>query len=108
ILSAASVILSEAKDLSAPRERPFAALRVTVWDCSNCQGLFFTIEPCLTDQNRPCHPERSICHPERSEGSVGPSRETLSEAKGDKISPNLDRENSSLHMPQSTITPSET
>jgi hypothetical protein len=50
-----SVILSEAKDLAADRDRPFAeftlseahGLRVTLCDCSNGQGLFFTSEPCL-------------------------------------------------------------
>src|SRR5258706_14328383 len=41
------VILSEAKDLSAERDRPFASLRVTRWDGCNCEGLFFTTEPCL-------------------------------------------------------------
>src|SRR5258706_9851110 len=39
--------LSEAKDLSAERDRPFASLRVTRWDSCNCEGLFFTTEPCL-------------------------------------------------------------
>src|SRR5258706_9276262 len=42
-----SVILSEAKDLSAERDRPFASLRVTRWDGCNCERLFFTTEPCL-------------------------------------------------------------
>src|SRR5258707_13040480 len=42
------VILSEAKDLSAERDRPFASLRVTRWDSCNCEGLFFTTEPCLS------------------------------------------------------------
>src|SRR5260221_9875801 len=41
------VILSEAKDLSAERDRPFASLRVTRWDGCNGEGLFFTTEPCL-------------------------------------------------------------
>ncbi len=40
-------MLSEAKHLSADRDRPFASLRVTRCDWSNCQALFFTIEPCL-------------------------------------------------------------
>src|SRR6266446_8340703 len=39
--------LSEAKELSAQRDRPFASLRVTRWDGSNGEGLFFTTEPCL-------------------------------------------------------------
>src|SRR5258706_12814868 len=39
--------LSEAKELSAERDRPFASLRVTRWDGSNGEGLFFTTEPCL-------------------------------------------------------------
>src|SRR5713101_432500 len=55
IARSSPVILSEAKDLAADRNRPFAeftlersgGLRVTWCDCSNCQGLFFTIEPCL-------------------------------------------------------------
>src|SRR6266852_1087070 len=41
------VMLSAAKHLSADRDRPFAALRVTRCDCSNGQVLFFKIEPCL-------------------------------------------------------------
>ena len=40
-------MLSAAKHLAADRDRPFASLRVTLGDCSNCQGLFFTLEPCL-------------------------------------------------------------
>src|SRR5258707_13532528 len=43
--------LSEAKDLSAERDRPFASLRVTRWDGCNCEGLFFTTEPCLNKLN---------------------------------------------------------
>src|SRR5258708_30473157 len=41
------VMLSAAKHLAADRDRPFASLRVTGCDESNCQGLCFTIEPCL-------------------------------------------------------------
>src|SRR6516162_7354768 len=49
------VMLSAAKHLGASRDRPFAeftlseanVLRVRLVDCSNVQGLFFTIEPCL-------------------------------------------------------------
>src|SRR5260221_14435611 len=41
------VILTEAKDLSAERDRPFASLRVTRWHGCNGEGLFFTTEPCL-------------------------------------------------------------
>ena len=41
------VILRFAQDLAADRDRPFASLRVTRYSCSNCQGLFFKIEPCL-------------------------------------------------------------
>ncbi len=41
------VILSEAKDLTANRDRPFASLRVTHRDCSNGQEQFVQIEPCL-------------------------------------------------------------
>ncbi len=40
-------MLSAAKHLAADRDRPFAVLRVTRCDCSHCQGLFFTIAPCL-------------------------------------------------------------
>src|SRR2546423_15523935 len=47
------VILSAAKDLTAGRERPFAALRVTRYHCSNGQGHFIQIEPCLNKLNRP-------------------------------------------------------
>src|SRR5258706_1614239 len=43
--------LSEAKDLSAERDRPFASLRVTRWDSCNGEGLFFTTEPCLNEKN---------------------------------------------------------
>src|SRR5229473_7775984 len=47
-----SVMLSAAKHLAAHHDRPFAeftlseanVLRVTLFDCSNFQGLFFTIE----------------------------------------------------------------
>src|SRR6266446_1936270 len=42
-----SVMLSAAKHLAADRDRPFAALRVTRCDCSNGQGRFVQIEPCL-------------------------------------------------------------
>jgi hypothetical protein len=53
------VMLSEAKHLSANRDRPFAeftlerseGLRVTRCDCSHGQGPFFTIEPCLRKEN---------------------------------------------------------
>src|SRR2546425_6706416 len=41
------VMLSAAKHLAADRDRPFASLRVTRYDCSNGQRLFFTIEPCF-------------------------------------------------------------
>src|SRR5258706_6407134 len=47
--------LSAAKDLSAERDRPFASLRVTRWDCSNCERLFFTTEPCLNKLTRISH-----------------------------------------------------
>jgi hypothetical protein len=40
-------MLSEAKHLAADRDRPFAALMVTEGDCSNGQGQFVQIEPCL-------------------------------------------------------------
>src|SRR5258708_39709590 len=55
---------------------------VTGCDCSNYQGQFVQIEPCLNDQSR-------YCHPERSEGSLCPSRETLRSAQGDKTFPIL-------------------
>ena len=42
------VILSEAKDLAAERDRPFASLMVTWGDGSNCHVRFVQIEPCLT------------------------------------------------------------
>ena len=41
-------MLSEAKHLVADRDRPFASLRVTLCNRSNCQGLCFTIEPFLS------------------------------------------------------------
>ena len=47
------VMLSAAKHLAADCDRPFASLRVTQCDCSNCQGLFFTIETCLNKIIRP-------------------------------------------------------
>jgi hypothetical protein len=37
------VMLRAGKHLSAYRDRPFAALRVTRGDCSNGQGLFFKL-----------------------------------------------------------------
>jgi hypothetical protein len=62
------VMLSAAKHLCADRDRPFAefilsrssewseeaanGLRVTRGDCSNFQGLFFTIEPCLKNTSK--------------------------------------------------------
>src|SRR3954465_15810604 len=52
--------LSEAKELSAERDRPFASLRVTRWDGSNCEGLFFTTEPCLNKIIWQSHKGRSI------------------------------------------------
>ncbi len=42
-------MLSEAKHLAASRDRPFASLRVTWCDGSHGQGLFFTLEPCLSN-----------------------------------------------------------
>ena len=82
--------LRAAKDLAAARDRPFAefplseahGLRVTRGDGSNGQVQFVQIEPCLTDQSR-------YCHAERSEASLCPSRETLRSAQGDKPSPIL-------------------
>ncbi len=52
-------MLSAAKHLAAQRARPFAeftlskanVLRVTLCDCSNCQGLFFIIVPCLMNSS---------------------------------------------------------
>src|SRR5260370_32380241 len=41
-----SVMLRCAQHLAADRDRPFAALRVTLCDCSNGQGQFVQIEPC--------------------------------------------------------------
>src|SRR5260370_35007047 len=76
------VMLRCAQHLAAARDRPFASLRVTGCDCSNYQGQFVQIEPCLNDQSR-------YCHPERSEGSLCPSRETLRSAQGDKPFPIL-------------------
>ncbi len=43
------VMLSAAKHLVARRATPYASLTATQFDCSNFQGLFFTIEPCLTE-----------------------------------------------------------
>src|SRR2546425_5076780 len=47
------VILSAAKHLAADRGRPFAALRVTRGDGSNCHVPFVHLEPCLTIQTSP-------------------------------------------------------
>src|SRR6266536_1686113 len=44
----ATLSVNSAKHLSAPRDRPFPALRVTRCDCSNCQVRFTQIEPCLS------------------------------------------------------------
>ncbi len=43
-------MLSAAKHLSADRDRPFAALRVTRCDCSNCHVLFFKLNLALEAQ----------------------------------------------------------
>ena len=40
-------MLSAAKHLAADGDRPFASLRVTRCDGSNCQVQFVQIEPCL-------------------------------------------------------------
>ena len=47
-------MLSAAKHLVADRDRPFASLRVTIYDYSNCQELCFIVEPCLSiiDQSK--------------------------------------------------------
>ncbi len=58
------VILSEAKDLSADRDRPFASLRVTRGDCSNGQGQFVQIEPCLNFLMR------TSSHPPKADNEV--------------------------------------
>jgi TIR domain len=58
-------MLSAAKHLAADRDRPFAeftlsatnGLRVTLRDSSNCQALFFTIEPCLKIQPSSVQPK---------------------------------------------------
>src|SRR5216683_6620368 len=52
-----TVMLSAAKHLSASRDRPFAALRVTRCDCSNCQVFFFKLNLAL--------------HPEDAERCIG-------------------------------------
>src|SRR5712692_8512451 len=66
------VMLSAAKHLCAYRDRPFAApslcsglrlTRVTRCDCSNGQGLFFTIEPCLTTSFIPARTESPSAPP---------------------------------------------
>src|SRR6266849_1269277 len=46
------VMLSAAKHLCAQRDRCFAALSMTQGNCLPCQGLFFTIEPCLSISSR--------------------------------------------------------
>jgi hypothetical protein len=54
---AARLLLRVSQDGRKYRDRPFAeftlseanVLRVTLGDCLNCQGLFFTIEPCVTE-----------------------------------------------------------
>ncbi len=50
------VMLSAAKHLAADGDRPFASLRVTRCDCSNCQGRFVQIEPCLKKNVKPLAP----------------------------------------------------
>src|SRR5947209_5957682 len=42
------VMLRAAKQLAADGERPFALRRRDMVRLSNCHGLFFTFEPCLT------------------------------------------------------------
>src|SRR5260370_11158498 len=53
------VMLSVAKHLSAERDRPFAALRVTRCDCSNCHRKVL-----------PCHVERSDYSPCRAPHTI--------------------------------------
>src|SRR5260221_7015080 len=67
------VMLSEAKHLAADCDRPFAeftlerseGLRVTWCDCTNYQGLFFTIEPCLK-RKRSTIENKKVGRPESS------------------------------------------
>jgi hypothetical protein len=41
-------VADDATDEQIDRERPFAALRRDTGDCSTCQGRFVQIEPCLS------------------------------------------------------------
>ncbi len=63
---AEALSVAKGKHLAADRERPFAALRVTGCDCSNGQGLVFTIEPCLTKIKR--HTDGCSCAIHRTGG----------------------------------------
>src|SRR2546421_483776 len=69
-------------DLAAGRERPFAALRVTWCDWSNCQAQFIQIEPCLRKASRPrWQLPRPPRHAQHAGGSVsGESSERQSAA----------------------------
>src|SRR5579864_9260540 len=49
------VMLSAAKHLCAQSDRCFAALSMTRGACSNGQGLFFTLEPCLSTYSQCSH-----------------------------------------------------
>src|SRR5712691_5344436 len=69
------VILSEAKDLAAGRDRPFASLRVTRYDCSNGQEHFVQIEPCLRKETR-FHAAKGVGSGPRVKRTM-PSRATL-------------------------------
>src|SRR6266699_3937445 len=68
------VILSEAKDLAAGRERPFTSLRVTRYDCSNGQEPFVQIEPCLRVTTSKQWPTRSPVDPPNNTSQAGCSR----------------------------------
>src|SRR5260370_38806565 len=84
------VILNAAKDLAAARDSPFAefplseahGLSGTRGDGSNGQVQFVQIEPCLNDQSR-------CCHAERSEAALCPLRYALHAAQCDRPSPIL-------------------
>src|SRR2546421_2435903 len=71
-LASTTVILSAAKDLAAPRARPYASLRACPRAQRRGDHRRHQPDPCL-------HP----CHPERGEGSRCPSSQTFRCAQGD-------------------------
>src|SRR5712692_8497647 len=85
-------MLSAAKHLAAPRDRPFASLRVTR---EQCHAEHSEASRCPARQrDRPfasLRVTREQCHAEHSEASRCPARQTLRFAQGDRVEADLSR-----------------